>query len=247
MGIWDSIKNFFAGRREKKVERSARLVKNPKAVREDRLAAIEYLSRIDEASDAVPALLQRFEYSLEHGINDAREKESAFEGILRHKEAAVPLVKEHLKVTTRIAWPIKILTKLTVEHDLVVILLESLNYDDVSFDQAVVDKNYDILCYLSDFKLPGMAEKIAHFLDDPDERVRFAAVEVLVNLETPGINRQLEKFITDESSENRRLRATVIEAFVRHKWPVEEPKRFGEAPIVEGVFVSKQGFLERRI
>ena len=29
------------------------------------------------------------------------------------------------------------------------------------FDRDAVDKNYDVLCYLRDFKLPGFAAKIS--------------------------------------------------------------------------------------
>ncbi len=35
-------------------------------------------------------------------------------------------------------------------------------------------------------------------------------------------------------------------SFRARRWPIDDPKKFGEAPIVEGVFVSKQGILERR-
>lgn len=246
MGIWDSFKNFSSGRQEKKIEKATRLIKNPKAIKEDRLHALEYFKGHEDAAAAVPALLQRFEYSLEHGINDAREKEMAMEGIMRHKDAAIPLVQEHLKVSTRIAWPIKVLTKIAMEDTVVRILLNCLNYEDVSFDQAIVDKNYDILCYLADYKVAGMADKLSHFLKDPDERVRFAAVEVIIRLDETGIDKLLEHFISDESSENRRLRAAVIDAFVHRRWQVSDPKKFGEAPIAEGVFVTKQGYLERR-
>ena len=53
------------------------------------------------------ALLNRFEYSLEHGINDSREKEIALSGIVRHGNDAIPFLEKWLKHTSRIAWPIK--------------------------------------------------------------------------------------------------------------------------------------------
>ena len=37
---------------------------------------------------AVKSLLQRFDYSLEHGIRDTREKETAMKGILRFEKSA---------------------------------------------------------------------------------------------------------------------------------------------------------------
>src|SRR4051794_9223067 len=109
-------------RDEKRVAGALAKIKNPKAIREDRVAAIDYFSDLGDAAVAVPSLLQRFEYSLEHGINDTREKESAMEGIVSYGGDALPYVREHLLVTSRIAWPIKLLKALGEESQVIDIL-----------------------------------------------------------------------------------------------------------------------------
>ena len=49
------------------------------------MGIFEFLAQnVDDANLAVGALLNRFEYSLEHGINDSREKELALSGVVRH-------------------------------------------------------------------------------------------------------------------------------------------------------------------
>ena len=181
MGLFDFIKNL-GGNPDTKIQKASDLARNPKAIREDRWAAIEMLAEdVSDTGKAVGGLLPRFEFSLEHGIADTREKEKAMEGIVRHGEAALPLVLNHLKQTTRIAWPIKILKSLGRSDEHVVdCLLDTLDYADVSFDQAKTDKNYDILCHLADYKRPGLKDRIMHFLTDPDERVRYAVAEVLM-------------------------------------------------------------------
>ena len=91
MGLLEKWKQFSEDRRVKKVKRATKLVKNPKAIKEDRWASLEFLAQsVDDADLAVGALLNRFEYSLEHGINDSREKELALSGITKHGKNALP-------------------------------------------------------------------------------------------------------------------------------------------------------------
>jgi hypothetical protein len=244
MGLFDKFRK--GGRDEKKIAKYTAVIKNSKAIKEDRQNAIDYFSDLGDAGAAVPALLQRFEYSLEHGINDTREKEACMEGILGYGQEALPLVREHLLVTNRIAWPIKILKALGEDAQVNEILTSALDFGDVAFDQAKVDKNYDILCYLVEMKLPGFAPKLAHFLNDHDERVRFAATECLIEQDDPEIPAMLERFLADESPDNTRIRKSVIEAFLKKGWKVQDPSKFPNGQIVGPLFVNDKGQLEIR-
>ena len=246
MSLFHKLKGFRQQRDEKRVARSLATIKNSKAIKEDRQGAIDMFRNLGDAATAVPALLQRFEYSLEHGINDTREKESCMEGILAYGQEALPHVKEHLLVTSRIAWPIKVLKALGEDGQVVDILKQALDFGDVTFDQAKVDKNYDILCYLIEYKVPDFAERVAHFLNDPDERVRFAATEVLIEQDGPAVPAYLERFIGDDSADNTRIRRAVIEAYLRFGWPLKDPSRFPGGHVVGPLFVSSQGKLELR-
>ena len=246
MGLFDRFKDWGKKNDEKRVSRARAVVKNSKAIRDDRVAAIEYLKDLGDAGQAVPALLQRFEYSLEHGINDTREKESAFDGIVAYGKEALPLVKEHLLVTSRIAWPIKVLKALGEEAQVIDILKAALDFGDISFDQAKVDKNYDILCYLMEYKVPGFADKAAHFLKDPDERVRFACAELLIEQDDSAVAGHLERFIPDESPDNTRIRQSVLRAFFQKRWPVKDRTPYPNGQVLDGLFLDAEGRLEAR-
>lgn len=231
---------------EKRIGRNLAAIKNPKAIKEDRWGAIEYFEKLGNVTAAVPALLQRFEYSLEHGINDTREKEACLDAIKAYGQAAMPLVREHLLSTNRIAWPIKTLKALGETAQVVEILKAALDFGDVAFDQARVDKNYDILCYLVEYKLPGFAAKLAHFLMDPDERVRFACVEVMIEQDDDAVPGLLERFLPDASAENTRIRQAVLEAFLSKGWNVLDRTPFPDGQVVGPVFLNKQNRLELR-
>ncbi len=195
-------------------------MRNRKAIKEDRQGAIDFFADLEDAEKAVPVLLDRFEYSLDHGINDSREKESQHEGhhATRRKDAWSS--KNRLRQTTKIAWPMKILESSGVDrNEIADALISCLDTKDVSFDQNAVDKNYDILCYLIDYEIGDRARLILPFLKDPDERVRFASLEVLL-AQKPGLtdlSSLLEHFLLDDSPENRRLRALVERCLYRKK------------------------------
>lgn len=246
MGLVQKWKELRENRSQRRFEKATKIIRNPKAIREDRWAALDYLANLDHVNLAVTGLLDRFDYSLEHGINDTREKELAMKGIVRFGKEALPFVRQKISTTTRIAWPIKILKEIANEDEVALTLKSSLNYNDVSFDQSAVDKNYDILCYLRDYKLGEDWKRVTHFLNDPDERVRFACVETLIEQDTPGLSEILERFVSDLSAENRRIRQAVILAFVRNGWRLQNPSIFPEGQIEPGVLVSPQGQIEIR-
>ncbi|MEZ4743617.1 MAG: hypothetical protein R3B45_14425 [Bdellovibrionota bacterium] len=77
MGVFSKWGQYRENRQEKKVAKNLKTILNPKAIKEERTAAIDYFCNMKNDEIAVPALLKRFEYSLEHGINDSREKKHA--------------------------------------------------------------------------------------------------------------------------------------------------------------------------
>ena len=124
------------------------------------------------------------------------------------------------------------------EERVIECLISVLNYEDVSFDQAQTDKNYDVLCHLADYKHPGLAEKIAHFLKDPDERVRYAAAEVLMEQDLAESGSILEPLLSDQNPDNSRIRQTVIRKYLEHGWEVKRPEVFLNKQVIGPVFVG---------
>ena len=243
MGLFNKLKDMGEKRTDKRIAKSINLIKNSKAIKEDRWNAILFFKELGRPEVAVPALLQRFEYSLEHGINDTREKEATLEAIKSYGDDALTFVNNHLTETNRIAWPIKTLKALGSEDQVSEVLQDALVFEDVAFDQAKVDKNYDILCYLADYQIPEGSDRLAHFLNDPDERVRFACAEVMSHQDDQKVARHLQPFLQDESSENTRLRQTVLTAFARNKWRVSDLHAFPNGRIDERYKVSKEGIV----
>jgi hypothetical protein len=238
VGLLEKYKQFRKRQFERSVAKNLKLIQNAKAIKEERVGAIDFFRSIEEVEIAVPSLLKRFDYSLEHGINDTREKESAMAGILDLKEKALPYVKAHLLQTTRIAWPLKIYNKLGTEEQVIEVLEACLDYNEVSFDQTKVDKNYDLLCHLRDHRLPDGGRKLLHFVKYLDERVRFASVEAIVIQGVQDVVKELEHFLTDDSAENTRIRQSLIDAYIQNKWIIKNREIVTPGILAPGVKVS---------
>lgn len=240
-----SIKNYFSGRSERRFEKAALLIKKVVAIKEERMSAIEYLGSIEDSEVAIPALLARFDFSLEHGIQDEREKGKAMEGIVKRGDDAIEIVKQHLLNTNKIAWPVKILSKIADKETVLAVLKQAIEFGDVSFDDNKINKNYDVLCYLRDYNLDGFITKLAPFLEDADERIRFATIEALAEQDDPSLPDLFEPFVADESSENRRIREVVVQTFLSRGWKLKNTDGFVDGVVMPGVRVTKDGLLKK--
>ncbi len=238
------LQNYKQNSSSRKIEKSIKLVSNKHAIKEERMGAINLLAHSKHSELAIPGLLKRFEFSVTNGIQDSREKENAMSGIVRFGKDAIAPVVSYLTDSPSIAWPLKILSKISDERKVVDTLKSCLYFEDTSFDHAKTDKNYDILCYLRDFKLPGYHDKLASFLKNPDERVRFAAIECLVEQDDKEVKDLIEPFIADDSAENIRIREAIIRCFYKREWKISDTEPFLDGLILPGVKVNKQGELK---
>ena len=214
MGLIEKIKNFSKKRKQKAFNKNCQIIKNPKAIKEDRVGAIESLASFEDKAAATKALLARFNFSLEHGIQDSREKEKIMDSILSFKENAISPTLDYLKQGKSIAWPVKILSSLISKKELTDALESSLIFGDIDFSQENVNKNYDILCHPRNHALADKGKKLFAFLKVHDERLRVAAVEAILTQGDESNYEELEELLLDNSSENIRLKQAVAQKFI---------------------------------
>ena len=242
MSIFSKISNWLGERRK---ARYCRAAKNPRAMKEDRWLALTALGEYDDPHFAVPALLARFEYNLDNGILDTREKERVLDSIKRYgKDEVLVMARQHLQHTDHIAWTVKLLLQLGGEKAVATALLACLDFSDVAFDRAKIDKNYDVLCHLHDFDVSDLNRDIVHFVDDNDERVRFATAKIIIKQKADYAAEVLEKFISDDSAENTRLRQSVLAAFIANGWAIKKRHAFRKSSAAQEAILGKNGKLK---
>ncbi len=237
------INKFMENRKKKSLENAIKLLCNKKTNKENRLVAIEKLEEEAKTNDeALRGLIKRFNFNIEHSILDNKEKEHVQKIIMSHKERAIPLLHENLEKDFNISWTIQTLNKLGI-GDVVPALLSVINYEDLSFAKDKLEKNLEILTMLRDYKHPEIYDKTKEFLDNHDERIRFATLELLAIQDPSRASQDLAIYITDETVENLRLQNRVIKLYHENQWKIPNHKQFKGGKIKDGIYIDNKGHI----
>lgn len=257
--MFSKLKQRYAQYRRQRLE--ARIAANAALIRKlnvhkmERAAAIDFFCHLaGHPEDCVTHLLKRFSFADDNSIVDTKEKEQALAGIIAQGEAAIPILRNYLTTADRIGWPLKALLATTNEQEVAQLLLELLDLSEQDFDLNTVEKNYDLLCHLTDYTFSGTAEdvaKIGKLIHAKDERVRLAATELMTERVIPSSAsstdttkspylKYIEPLVYDETPENSRLRITVVHAYTEHGWALKDKDRYSRYRI-DGYRIHKDG------
>ncbi len=226
MGLLDAWRGYRVNQKSKSFEKMGDVLKNLVTTKEQRWEAIEGLAGGGDFPLAAPQLMKRFELVVEHGIIDKREKDRVMEILLENKEISRPLVCDAVRTQKRIAWPIKLAEKLLAPDEYLNLLLESLNAENVLFDETLHERNIEILLALKELSDVRIAERTQVFVRSRDEQVRMAALECL---EAQAVAHKeartymlslLAEPLTDDNS---RFIGLVKAIVARHKWETTSP------------------------
>ncbi|NBX18441.1 MAG: hypothetical protein EBR09_13875 [Proteobacteria bacterium] len=226
MGLLDAWRGYRANQKSKSFEKMGDVLKNLVTTKEQRWEAIEALAGGGDFALAAPQLMKRFELVVEHGIIDKREKDRVMEILLENKEISMPLVCDAVRTQKRIAWPIKLAEKMLGADEYLNLMLESLNSENVLFDETLHERNIEILLALKELSDARIAERTQVFVRSRDEQVRIAALECL---EAQAVTHKearnyllslLAEPLTDDNSRFIGLVKTIV---TRHNWETTSP------------------------
>lgn len=179
----------------------------------DRWDSIRTLSELAHP-EAAKVLLTRFTFRTDPGITDQEEKDLAFRGVVAAGEGAIPHIRAFLETAESATWPVKMLAALLPEEKVVEEILAVLAKADVTYTKDP-QRKIQLIMELESRKDPRIVDAVLRFLDDPNESVRFHAVQVL------GAQSSIDSAIETlrarfETEESVRLRAVILDAFMAH-------------------------------
>lgn len=227
VGILDQWKDYRAKSRHRSYEKMGDTLKNLVTTKEQRLEAIEALAGADDMGLAVPQLMKRFELVVEHGIIDKREKERVFEVLVEHAKISRPLVCDAVKSSKRISWHIKLAEKLLPDAEYQSLLLSSLNIESVLFDEAVHERNIEILLALKEKLTEKAVDPAKILVRSRDEQVRMAALECLEAQasEFESARQCLRELLAEPlTDDNSRFLGLVKAIVTKHNWGAASPQ-----------------------
>jgi HEAT repeat protein len=216
------IKDFFSssGRREKRLERLIRSATNPYGQSADRYHAMEQLLEL-ESDEAFVGLLKRFTVTSTKSIEDEEEKGWVYRQLSAMGPKVLPAAKEFCLTHDNIAWALRIVEDVAdadAEWDILNTLLER-HLPEYARSSAT---KLQLLTHLSDIDHEQVPVILIRYLEDPDENVRFFAVETLADIGDPRAKEPMVARLALPEEDSVRLRTRILEALAQTGWDVSE-------------------------
>lgn len=244
MALFDFLKNFREGSKERKLLKAIKRVSDKNQNSENRNAAIDYLTQ-KGSDEAIAGLIGRFNFNFDKTIVDKEEKERVSDILLEFGEKSVPQLKEYIQKSYSIAWPIKILAKLINHDELVDFLIGMLSTEELLFDEKELEKRIDLLGHIAEFKSDKITEKVITLLSNDDDRVVLKAIEIIEKQDDQKAREPLLNILTNENIPNR-IKARIIDAFVKLSWDVRGFRNKVEALLPKGHYLNREGQIRIR-
>jgi len=222
MGFFDF---FGGGSIEKQIGKHAARIKKKDAQQEDRIASAYWLAE-NGSTEAIMALLGRFEMTYEHLMKDSQEKEAVQALVLELGETALPAIEHFLRRSKQFARPLALYQQIAGDDKTLELLFEMLAIESER-SELKPDKKRSLLIKLAEFKDARAGTKALPFLDDFDEGVRFGAIEVLAAQdETEEIRKGLLGALSNEDEESNRVRVRIAEIAGGRRWLLGETQEY---------------------
>ena len=210
---------------EGRIQKNQRTITNRDVQPEDRDAAAQWLGA-NGSPKALVALLTRFDMNLENQLKDKKEKEVVYSLLQKAGEETIRPLERHLERCRQVAIPLRLYVEMKGEDAAVSKVLSILELERAK-DDFKPQKKVDLLVWLVDRRHPHAIDAVTPLLEDFDENVRYAAMEVIAAQQDEAGRVPLETVLRNQGEESNRLRIRVAELFVQRRWPI------GDAAAVE--------------
>lgn len=240
------LKDFFssAGRTKSKLDKYIKAVQNQYGQSADRYYAMEQLLEIGTIP-AIVGLMRRFTINASKSIEDEEEKGWLYRRLLGlPKDVVLPAAKEFCLESENIAWVLRVVEELASEQQEWDILDALLAKHPPGYQRDPAAK-VQMLTHLQELDDPRVPGILAQYLDDPDEGVRFFAVEALLDIADEGSLAPLVKRLGEPTEDSLRLRSRILTGFARLGWDLSAhrdvvARHIGNDHTFDGVHVKER-------
>lgn len=243
MGILDMI---GLGGPEGKIRRLAKKSQEKFGPPENRQGAIEELGEL-KTEPAIEALLQRYTFRVDPGITDDDEKARVMAIIVQSGETALGPVKKFILGRDEISWPLRALSDLLPEAEVVKFLVEVAHKVGTEYSR-VPEKKVLLLHALMTHQAPAeIVPVVLPFLEDMEDQVQIAAAEVIIRQQDPaGREPLIEHFLKAHETSNARVREALAGLLADSGWDVKGYTPKVEAALPPSYKLDSKGHVLRK-
>ncbi len=223
MGLFDRLSK--EGRAKSALDRAVKKAGDKQAQSADRFAAMEKL-RDDGSDEALYGLARRFSFTYDKGIDDEQEKEWAVEALTAAGERAVPAIHRFVLESETISHGMKVLERVAARDKILGIVDEILAREEPGYTRDP-QRKIQILTFLSEWTAGGAADvskRVAPYLADFDENVKFTAIETIAHQPDPSARVALLEALVRPEEESRRIKMRIADVLAQVEWQVTERK-----------------------
>lgn len=228
MGLFDGLTK--EGRQKAAIERAAKTVANKFAQHEDRFAAMEKLRDAGTASDsalaegAIHALAHRFSYVYDKAIQDEQEKEWAENALVGLGKAAIEPLRKHALSAQTLSYVMKVLGRIADVPTMLAILDDLFAKEEPGYTRDP-QRKIQILTFVLEWEgapAAEVAKRVAPYVTDFDENVRFNAIQVLEAHRDVVAAPAAVAALVRKEEESRRIKNRLAELIADAGWPLGE-------------------------
>jgi hypothetical protein len=178
----------------------------------DRYAAMEKL-KSDGSDEALFMLCKRFSITADKTIEDQQEKQWVVDSLVEKGAAVLPALRRYMKDAAQLGYPLVVLSKVTDPAGVLDAIDELLAREEPGYTRDPKRK-IDIIEFLAEWD-PATAEqvcrRVAPYLADFDEGVRFKATETIAQKPHPMAAAALVTGMVRAEEESKRLKVRIAE------------------------------------
>ena len=195
--------------------------------------------------EAIYCLLQRYTVVIGTNIPDEDEKNNITEKVLRFGKKSIEPILKFIQDHEIVGQALQLLQRLCSEEEFLDHLLALTETFDPYFSKFP-DKKIQVFKALAEFKDDRIIETLMHFLEDDDDDIRIAVVEVLWKQGNEDKTREMFLKALIEANERPRVRIAICEALSKLQWKVAGFRRQVSDSLPEQFYLDKKGIIHEK-
>jgi hypothetical protein len=211
---------FGGGTAKSKIDKHVKVITNPYTQSADRYASMEKLLA-DGSDEALVGLMKRFTSVATKSIEDEEEKGWVYRQLSGLGAKVLPALKQFCLESENVAWALRILEDVANEEQEWEVLDAMLERHPPEYARDPKTK-LQILTHVAEIDDPHVVEKLLEYLEDPDEGVRYFAVEQLIDIADERAKAPLIARLGNKQEDSIRLRTRLLDGLAVLGWDVSE-------------------------
>ncbi len=211
--------------KEKALKRTIEKATSSKARSDERWPAMEKLLQ-DGSDDAVYALVKRFSFVCDKMIEDQKEKDWLVHSLVNKGAAVIDPVHRFMKSAKSLGYPLKVLAEVA-DHSRALQVIDDILADEEPGYTNDPKRRIDIIEWLAELEGPSnedIVRRVAPYLADFDENVRFKTIEA-ISLRPHDLGAEpLVNALINEEEESQRLKIRIAEVLADNNFDLAGKK-----------------------